>query len=224
MWKKLEGKVQSTMQTFYVLGTDGQKYGPADLGILLQWKQEERLWPDTVLESTTNGQKLVAGTLPALGFAGNGVPAPAVPASHPASIASNPAWGEEPTIPTHPGALQSNYPRFEAVQGEAPRGFNFGAFFFGWLWGCFHKKPILLLLIPAGFVPFVGPFLQLGGSIYVGMKANRWAWESGRFATTEDCRACQKKWTRWAIGFVVLGLILGALAVFGLLAGGGAKS
>lgn len=50
----------------FVHGPDGYKYGPADLPMLLQWKAEGRLTPDTLLEPEVGGTPMAAKDLPGL--------------------------------------------------------------------------------------------------------------------------------------------------------------
>ncbi|MBS1715602.1 MAG: hypothetical protein JST30_14835 [Armatimonadetes bacterium] len=50
----------------YVHGSDGEKYGPADLAVLRQWKAEGRLLPDTLLEPEVGGAPFPAKSLPEL--------------------------------------------------------------------------------------------------------------------------------------------------------------
>jgi TM2 domain-containing membrane protein YozV len=43
---------------YYVIGSDGQRYGPADVDSLVQWAREGRLIPETILvESGTEAQR-----------------------------------------------------------------------------------------------------------------------------------------------------------------------
>lgn len=50
----------------FVHSADGQKYGPADLSLLIQWKNEGRLIPETLLEPEVGGNPFPAKTLPGL--------------------------------------------------------------------------------------------------------------------------------------------------------------
>lgn len=46
------------MVYYYVIGSDGQRYGPADVDSLVQWAREGRLIPETILvESGTEAQR-----------------------------------------------------------------------------------------------------------------------------------------------------------------------
>lgn len=61
---------------YYVIWTDGQKFGPADVDTLNQWIQEGRVTPTTELESVATMARLSAASVPGLVF---DQPAPAVP-------------------------------------------------------------------------------------------------------------------------------------------------
>ncbi len=59
---------------YYVIWSDGQKFGPADVDTLNQWIQEGRVTPETELESVATMARLSASSVPGLIF---GQPAPA---------------------------------------------------------------------------------------------------------------------------------------------------
>ena len=50
----------------FVHSADGQKYGPADLTLLNQWKNEGRITPETLLEPEVGGSPFPASSLPGL--------------------------------------------------------------------------------------------------------------------------------------------------------------
>jgi hypothetical protein len=75
-------------------------------------------------------------------------------------------------------------------------GWNGGAFMFTWIWGLNHRAYWLLL----GLIPYVGFIMCIVG----GIMGNRWAWESGRFHTVEEMRACQRIWAGWALGVFII--------------------
>lgn len=51
---------------YYVIGPDGNKYGPADVPTLKQWVAENRLQPDSMLEDFGSGQRVTAASVPGL--------------------------------------------------------------------------------------------------------------------------------------------------------------
>lgn len=92
---------------YFVIGTGGQKYGPADVPTLTQWASENRLSPTTMLEDSTTGVQAPASQVPGIVFpvaaAGAGYAAPAT------SETSSP-YGGQPSAPYGAGQT-SNYPR-----------------------------------------------------------------------------------------------------------------
>ena len=53
---------------YYVVGDNGQQYGPADVQTLNQWVAEGRLLPTTMLQEEAGGARFAARTLPGLQF------------------------------------------------------------------------------------------------------------------------------------------------------------
>ncbi|MBS1726867.1 MAG: hypothetical protein JST51_09115 [Armatimonadetes bacterium] len=71
---------------YFVIGNDGQKYGPADISTLNQWAQEGRLTPTSMLEDATTGQQTMASQMPGISFP---VAAPGAPSYGPTYQAGN---------------------------------------------------------------------------------------------------------------------------------------
>ena len=69
---------------YYVLGDQGQKYGPADVATLNMWVGEGRVVPHTMLEDEVSGGQIAAASVPGLQFQ---VVAP--PPNNPVLSASN---------------------------------------------------------------------------------------------------------------------------------------
>lgn len=85
---------------YFVISDDGQKYGPADLMVLNQWVRENRLRPDTMLESVTTAERLVASTVIGLEFASSPPPtAPNVETPY-----ATPNYYARPAAPVDPGS------------------------------------------------------------------------------------------------------------------------
>lgn len=82
--------------------------------------------------------------------------------------------------------------------------FNWGAFFFNWIWGICYKKWIMLLVIVAYMIPFVGALIGLGLQIWFGINGNKWAWQSKRYRSIQEFHEIHKK---WAIAGVILMII-----------------
>lgn len=64
--------------SYFVLGADGQRYGPVDLATLNQWAQEGRVQANTVIVDVATGGDLLASQMPGLNL-------PAAPYSPPPS-------------------------------------------------------------------------------------------------------------------------------------------
>lgn len=100
----------STPAQYFVIGTGGQKYGPADVATLTQWASENRLTPTTELEDSVTGVRQIASQTPGIVFpvaaAGSGYSAPA---STEQTYSGGPSTGG--TASPYGSAAQSNYPR-----------------------------------------------------------------------------------------------------------------
>jgi len=81
---------------YFVIGEDGQKYGPADVATLNGWIAEQRLTPTQQLEEEASGVRMAASAVQGLNF--------------PVQAAQNPYAGGQP--------YQSNYVRPGAVYGD----------------------------------------------------------------------------------------------------------
>lgn len=53
---------------YFVIGPDGQKYGPADINTLNAWAIEGRVVPHTILENVSTGQQVTAANVPGIVF------------------------------------------------------------------------------------------------------------------------------------------------------------
>lgn len=68
--------------------------------------------------------------------------------------------------------------------------FNWGACMATWMWGIGNKTYITLIILVAGFIPFLSIFL----SLWFGFKGNEWAWKNKRFASEADFHEYQRLW------------------------------
>jgi hypothetical protein len=95
--------------------------------------------------------------------------------------------------------------------------FNWGSFFWTWIWSIGHQFWLGLLALPLGFVigliPLIGPVAGIAISVVFGIKGNEWAWQHRRWDSTEHFRKTQRVWGMWALGFFILILILLLFAV-----------
>ena len=91
-------------------------------------------------------------------------------------------------------------------------GWNWGAFFMGWIWALGMSNVIGFLLCF---------FLSGIGSIIVGIKGNEWAWKSRKFDSVEQFRAVQHTWAVWGVVlFIASFLITGAIILFTVILAG----
>lgn len=81
---------------YYVISTDGQKYGPADIATLNQWASEGRLTPHSELEDATSGMRLGAASVPGLVFPGAGPAQPQQPYQQPQQPYQQPQQPQQP--------------------------------------------------------------------------------------------------------------------------------
>jgi hypothetical protein len=80
------------------------------------------------------------------------------------------------------------------------RGWNWGAFFFGWMWGISNKVWITLL----SAIPFVGVIMFF----VLGVKGNEWAWRAKRWDSIEHFKETQRTWALWAWVVIVVYTVL----------------
>lgn len=96
---------------------------------------------------------------------------------------------------------------------------NWGAFFFSWLWGLVHGIywPFItiigldLFLVITGFSPVVNSLwgiLYVGISIALGMSGNKWAWKTRNWTCTTDFLKMQHQWAMAALWTLTIGGIL----------------
>jgi hypothetical protein len=109
---------------------------------------------------------------------------------------------------SQPYITKEGYYAFENTSGQGSaaiippeiRGWNWGAFFFGWLWGIGNNVWIALL----EFIPWVGIVM----SIVLGVKGNEWAWQKKRWDSIEHFKRTQRTWAYWALGLFLASIFL----------------
>ena len=90
------------------------------------------------------------------------------------------------------------------TQGEAPKGWNWGAFFLNWIWGIGNKTYIALLM----FIPFVNIVMLF----MLGAKGNEWAWKNREWESVEQFKKVQKAWAVWGFILFLIGVAGGIIA------------
>ncbi len=92
---------------------------------------------------------------------------------------------------------------------------NWGAFFFGWLWAVCNGIYWPLIVI----IPYIGWVAALIINIILGVKGNEWAWNAKQWNSFDHFLSTQKKWTMAAL-YVFVGSIalifLSFLIIFSL--------
>ena len=76
--------------------------------------------------------------------------------------------------------------------------FNWGAFLCTWIWGIANKTYITLIILIAGFIPFMSLIL----SIWFGFKGNEWAWRNKRFESEAAFHEYQIFWVKISLIFI----------------------
>jgi hypothetical protein len=80
------------------------------------------------------------------------------------------------------------------------QGWNWGAFWFSWIWSICNNVWIgLLALIP---------FLDIVMVFILGAKGNEWAWQNKRWDSVERFKRVQKEWSYWAWALLFVSIII----------------
>jgi len=92
------------------------------------------------------------------------------------------------------------------------KGWNWGAFWLGWIWGIRNRTWIAFL----EFIPYFG----LVWTFILGAKGNKWAWQNQKWDSIEQYKASQRRWAMWGLIIFIIGIScvigFGALAVIAL--------
>lgn len=166
---------------FYVVGPDGNKYGPADVPTLQQWVGEGRVTSNTLLEEEGTGRQGYASTVPGLSFAADGSADP---------MTGAPTYAN--SIPTQmPNAYVPNPQMNQPVQP---------------LYG--QQNPNAMPMTPGGVMGYSIPVNTSGtdGELPAEIAAMKWNW--GAFALTWMWLA-GNNYTKAAIGMIIFDLFYG---------------
>ena len=115
-------------------------------------------------------------------------------------------YDEPPTREYRHSSVYSDN-RSSSVQTERELGrWNWGAFFFGWIWGVFNKVYISLvqlivfilsfvvILLGLGIIAPLFSLVNLGISIWLGVKGSQMAWDNGAYRNLEHFRSSRHNW------------------------------
>jgi predicted PurR-regulated permease PerM len=97
---------------------------------------------------------------------------------------------------------------------------NWGAFLLSWIWAIGNHVWIGLLVL-LSFIPVIGGIIALVMVIMLGIKGNEWAWKAKKWDSVEHFKTVQKKWAKWGVILLIVGIVVGilvAVAVIALLA------
>lgn len=238
--------------SYFVIGPDGKAYGPAEISMLQQWVSEGRVVATTMLQAEGSDQQVPASSVPELGLAAAApvmaAPQPQPqpqdqlqPEPQPLQPAPQPQQPYQPQYqpPAQPygapvggpvggpqgGPMQANTSGMgsAAVVPAEIRGWNWGAFWFTWLWAVNHRTWIGLIALVSMFSRVPGlqflSAISLIIGIILGIKGNEWAWQNRRWESVEQFRRTQRVWAWWALGcflavvvIVILAVVLAAVA------------
>ena len=117
---------------------------------------------------------------------------------------------QEPSYNPVPNSrLQSMYieNRSSTVQIERELGkWNWGAFYFGWIWGVFNKVYVSLVqlvisvlsfavtILGLGIITPIFGLINIGISIWLGVKGSEMAWDNGAYRNLEHFRTSRHNW------------------------------
>lgn len=100
---------------------------------------------------------------------------------------------------------------------EEIKKWNWGAFFFNWLWGVCNGVYWPLALIAVNFIPYVGPLISFGCCIALGINGNEWAWRAKSWSSVTEFKRVQRKWAiaiLWVLGIGLGLVVLGSILTF----------
>lgn len=102
---------------YFVIGPNGEEYGPADLNTLANWKNEGRVNPSTMLKDAQSGQMIQASSIPAL-----------FPMEAPTMTPTNTGFSQPSSFGTQPAspvqAPYAHYPHSGMDTAEAKQSLN----------------------------------------------------------------------------------------------------
>lgn len=116
-----------------------------------------------------------------------------------------------PEMPNPPSPTYESGLGHLSVLPENLRGWNWGAFFFTWIWGLGNGVYVALWGLLLCMVPLGG----LVWAIVCGSKGNEWAWKTKKWQSHEEFRRVQWRWTLAAP--IVLGVVFALWAILAVL-------
>lgn len=124
------------------------------------------------------------------------------PATPPPPPPTQPTPQPAPAAPTTPTAAS-------LVADPFLKKWNWAAFLLSWIWAFGHGQTLIgILILVLGFIPVIGTLVDLGLVIYLGIKGNELAWNSGKFASIEQLKETERVWTKWAVIIFIISIVL----------------
>ena len=127
-----------------------------------------------------------------------------IPGAHTQTTSST-TTQQQPSITSSTSTSSDESPKF---------GWNWGAFFFNWLWGVFNGVywPLVLILLSAlsSVLPWVS-FITLGACIYLGINGSEQAWNGKSWDSAREFNRVQKGWSKAVLWTFVISIGLGVI-------------
>ena len=86
--------------------------------------------------------------------------------------------------------------------------YNWGAFFFHWIWALVYGKFVIALV---ALISHVIPFLPLIICIWMGTQGNKWAWQSKKYQSIEEFHQIHRK---WAVAGICIGIVIMLMVIW----------
>jgi hypothetical protein len=123
-------------------------------------------------------------------------------------VAADFGVGPAPAVPVQPVANPLSVPTQPATAPALPNGpmpeelkrWNWGAFFWSWIWGIANNTWIALLAL-------LGP-LSLVMMIILGLKGNEYAWKNRKFTDLQSFKKIQSAWAKWGVIVFILYIVM----------------
>lgn len=96
------------------------------------------------------------------------------------------------------------------VPPEVASGWNWGAFYFSWIWCMAHGMPLIGVGILLGSCI---PGLGIVAMIVLGLQGNKLGWLNRRFESVDQYVTVQRIWAKWALGFFIFSLVISIIYV-----------
>lgn len=92
------------------------------------------------------------------------------------------------------------------------KSWNWGAFFFNWIWGICNGVYWPLLLILINFIPYIGQLISLGVCIVLGINGSEWAWKAKSWSSVAEFKRVQHNWAIAILWVLGISFIIGFLS------------